>query len=97
MKIIRMNVFETNSSSTHTLVIPHNVDSNRYDLYDSLDHNYYFGREGYRLVEDFDEKLAYVYYVLYNFKERYDIRAKYGLHYLTKKRKMLYYSIRKHL
>lgn len=75
MKIIRCNIFETNSSSTHTLVIPHTVNEDRYELYDSLDHDYQFGREAYRLVEDYDEKIAYVYYVLRNYKERYDLRC----------------------
>ena len=67
MKIIRDGVFETNSSSTHALVIPHKVDEEHYDLYDSLDHDYGFGRCESRLVESWDEKLAYVYYVLKDF------------------------------
>lgn len=61
MKLIRRNTFETNSSSTHALVIPHKVDEENYDLYDSLDHNYSYGREESRLVDDWDEKLAYIY------------------------------------
>ena len=45
MKLIRKNCFETNSSSTHALVIPKKVKEDNYSLYDSLDHNYHFGRE----------------------------------------------------
>ena len=45
MKLIRKGTFETNSSSTHALVVPHKVDEENYDLYDSLDHNYCYGRE----------------------------------------------------
>ncbi len=76
MKKIRSNIFETNSSSTHTLVIPHDVGSDPYDysLYDGSDHNYCFGREEYRHCNHWDEKLAYTYYVLVNYKERYDVR-----------------------
>lgn len=67
MKLIRDGVFETNSSSTHALVIPHKVDEEHYELYDSLDHDYGFGRCESKLVESWDEKLAYVYYVLKDF------------------------------
>lgn len=70
MKLVRSNIFETNSSSTHVLVIPHNVNEEEYNLYDSLDHDYAFGRGESRLVDYYDEKLAYVYYVLKNFEER---------------------------
>lgn len=76
MRLIRQGTFETNSSSTHALVIPHEVDEERYNIYDSLDHEYCYGREECRMIDDWDEKLAYVYYVLYNFKDRYDIREK---------------------
>ena len=50
MRLIRQGTFETNSSSTHALVIPHKVDEERYDLYESLDSNYGFGRDESRLV-----------------------------------------------
>ena len=60
MRLIRQGTFETNSSSTHALVIPHKVDEERYDLYESLDSTYGFGRDESRLVDDWDEKLAYV-------------------------------------
>ena len=60
-KLVRKGVFETNSSSTHALVIPHKVDEENYNLSDSLDHNYTYGREESRLVDDWDEKLAYLY------------------------------------
>lgn len=66
MRLIRRGTFETNSSSTHALVIPHKVDKERYDLYESLDSNYGFGRDESRLVDDWDEKLAYVYYTIHS-------------------------------
>ena len=74
MKKIRFGTFETNSSSTHAIVVPHNVDEENYNVYDSLDHEYDFGRQESRLVEHWDEKLAYVYYVLDNFRGRYTVR-----------------------
>ena len=64
MKTIRYNTFETNSSSTHAIVVPKQVDSEKYDLYDSLDHDYAFGREECRLCDSWDEKLAYTYMML---------------------------------
>lgn len=64
MKTIRYGSFETNSSSTHAIVIPHKVSEDSYDLYDSLDHDYAFGREECRLCEHWDEKLAYAYMLL---------------------------------
>lgn len=64
MKIIRNNIFETNSSSTHSLVVPHKVEKEDYSLYDSLWHEYDFGRLECRLIDDWDEKLAYVYAIL---------------------------------
>ena len=67
MKIIRKKIFETNSSSTHALVVPHNVNNESWNLNDSLFHQYDFGREESRLVDDWDEKLAYVYMVIKNF------------------------------
>ena len=62
-KLIRRSTFETNSSSTHALVVPHKVDEENWNLHDSLDHEYEFGRQESRLVTDWDEKLAYVYNV----------------------------------
>ena len=64
MKRVRNNIFETNSSSTHAIVIPKQVNSNNYMLYDSLDHDYAFGREECRLCYSWDEKLAYAYMLL---------------------------------
>lgn len=69
MKTIRKGVFETNSSSTHTIVVPKKVDDENFSLSDSLHHEYEFGREECRLVYHWDEKLAYTYMVLKNFKE----------------------------
>lgn len=64
MELIRKGTFETNSSSTHAIVIPHNVREEDYNLNDSLDHNFEFGRENCRIVYEWDEKLAYIYFVL---------------------------------
>ena len=64
MKKIRYGIFETNSSSTHAIVIPKEVKEDGYDTYDSLDHDYGFGREECRLCDNWDEKLAYAYMLL---------------------------------
>lgn len=66
MKRIRYGTFETNSSSTHAIVVPKQVDNEKYSLYDSLDHDYAFGREECRLCDNWDEKLAYAYMMLIN-------------------------------
>ena len=66
MKTIRYGSFETNSSSTHAIVVPKQANSEKYDLYDSLDHDYAFGREECRLCDNWDEKLAYAYMLLIN-------------------------------
>ena len=58
MRKIRYGIFETNSSSTHAIVIPKEVKEDGYDAYDSLDHDYGFGREECRLCDSWDEKLA---------------------------------------
>lgn len=68
MKTIRYGSFETNSSSTHAIVVPKTINKEDWDMGDSLDHNYEFSREECRLVDHWDEKLAYVYMVLLNFK-----------------------------
>ena len=64
MRKIRYGIFETNSSSTHAIVIPKEVKEDGYNAYDSLDHDYGFGREECRLCDSWDEKLAYVYMLL---------------------------------
>ena len=70
MKQIRKNVFETNSSSTHSIVISKkNHKLQNKDLYSSIwrhddRYEYEFGREAYRLVNKWDEKLAYAYLAL---------------------------------
>lgn len=64
MRKIRYGIFETNSSSTHAIVIPKEVKEDGYNAYDSLDHNYGFGREECRLCDNWDEKLAYAYMLL---------------------------------
>lgn len=65
MRLVRPNTFETNSSSTHALVIPYKVQNKDYELYDSLEHNYSYGREESRLVDHWDEKLAYLYITIH--------------------------------
>ena len=67
METIRRGIFETNSSSTHAIVIPKSVDKEEWSTSDSLYHDYCFGREECRFVNNWDEKLAYIYMVL---KER---------------------------
>ena len=68
MKTIRCGSFETNSSSTHAIVIPKRVKEEDWDMGDSLDHKYDFGREECRLVDHWDEKLAYTYMILKDFE-----------------------------
>lgn len=64
MRKIRYGIFETNSSSTHAIVVPKEVKDDGYNAYDSLDHDYGFGREECRLCDSWDEKLAYAYMLL---------------------------------
>ena len=64
MRKIRYGIFETNSSSTHAIVVPKEVKEEGYNAYDSLDHDYGFGREECRLCDSWDEKLAYAYMLL---------------------------------
>lgn len=64
MRRIRYGIFETNSSSTHAIVVPKEVKEEGYNAYDSLDHDYGFGREECRLCDSWDEKLAYAYMLL---------------------------------
>lgn len=71
MKLIRKGVFETNSSSTHSLVVPHKVDEENYSLEQSLDQDYCFGRGESRLVDYWDEKLAYIYITIKELKSRF--------------------------
>ena len=68
MKTIRYGSFETNSSSTHAIVIPKRVKEEDWAMEDSLDHKYDFGREECRLVNHWDEKLAYTYMILKYFE-----------------------------
>lgn len=68
MKTVRYGSFETNSSSTHAIVIPKKVEEEDWDMGDSLDHKYEFGREECRLVDHWDEKLAYTYMILKDFE-----------------------------
>ena len=68
MKTIRHGSFETNSSSTHAIVIPKRVKEEDWGMEDSLDYKYDFGREECRLVDHWDEKLAYTYMILKDFE-----------------------------
>lgn len=69
METIRYGSFETNSSSTHAIVVPKQTTNETLSMFDSLDHDYSFGREECRLVDNWEEKLAYAYIVVKNFKE----------------------------
>ena len=67
MKQIRKGLFETNSSSTHAIVVSLKRDTvfKLRDLYTSWDtYDFCFSRESYRLLEGWDNKLAYVYIVI---------------------------------
>ena len=73
MRKIRFNTFETNSSSTHAIVIPKKVKEERWSLYAyRWEQDYGFGREECRLVEYWNEKLAYIYLVLRDTLEEKD-------------------------
>lgn len=81
MKIIRDRVFETNSSSTHALVIPKSVDSQGYSLsvdYDVAQNLEYdtpefcYGRCQLQIFDDWVNKLAYIYIVLRNYNDFYE-------------------------
>ena len=78
MKTIRYGTFETNSSSTHAIVVPKNVKEEDYELYDSLEHNYGFGREEYHLCNYWDEKLAYMIraLVIYDYHDEDSLKEK---------------------
>lgn len=74
MKTVRYGSFETNSSSTHAIVVPKQVNNDEYSLHDSLDHDYAFGREECRLCCDWDEKLAYTYLALKDLVDKKTIK-----------------------
>lgn len=71
MKQVRHNVFETNSSSTHSICIATNT---KLDLPDKLDFN--FGEFGWevRTLDDIEEKASYLYTGLYNTERHDDIK-----------------------
>lgn len=62
MKTVREGIFETNSSSTHAIVIPKKMDT--IEAKQSWDNDYIFGRQESRLVDNIDEKIAYVWGIL---------------------------------
>lgn len=64
MRLVRNNTFETNSSSTHSIVVVKEWDDKYVNTWGSWGPEYSFGREECRLVDDWDEKLAYIYYLL---------------------------------
>lgn len=64
MKKIRYGTFETNSSSTHAIVVPKKIGKGDWDYSDGLDHGYGFGRQECRLCDNWDEKFAYAYMIL---------------------------------
>lgn len=65
---IRKRLFETNSSSTHALVVSLEKDYeptwNDVSTSSWEEYNFEFGRETYRLLDGWDDKLAYIYTVL---------------------------------
>ena len=64
---IRSRLFETNSSSSHAIVVSLEKDYEITwsDLYSSWEeYNFEFGRETYRLLDNWDYKLAYIYIIL---------------------------------
>ena len=64
---IRSGLFETNSSSSHAIVVSLEKDYEITwsDLYSSWDeYDFEFGRELYRLLGSWDYKLAYIYIIL---------------------------------
>lgn len=78
MKIIRNQIFETNSSSTHAIVISHNTTTDvNTDIREPFElpfdsDRYIFGREKYRQLDRWDEKLAYIYYALKSYENKED-------------------------
>lgn len=80
MKKVRYGTFETNSSSTHSLVIPKTMTDSDIDyINDSWERNYNFGRDTFREVLTLDEKYAYVVAILtsivyYDYEENTGIR-----------------------
>lgn len=70
MRIIRNNVFETNSSSTHALVIP--KENTKYGLETSWNTDYEFDRES-GFYNQWDKKTAYAYMaVKYHYEDNDD-------------------------
>jgi hypothetical protein len=64
---IRKRLFETNSSSTHALVV--SLEKDYKPTWNDVssgwqEYNFEFGRETYRLLDGWDDKLAYIYIVL---------------------------------
>ncbi len=73
----RTGLFETNSSSTHAIAVTLDRDTKFVirDLYNTWrDYNFSFGRETYRILENWDEKLGYIYTVLLDL-ENYKYRV----------------------
>ena len=75
MITLRHSLFETNSSSTHALVVPkdeiftYDLDSSSWDW----DYNYCFDRQDYRILQSWDQKLAYLYIVLLEIGQYCDV------------------------
>ena len=83
MRQIRANVFETNSSSTHSLVLMKNRNE-RYthnEMYEELKHSIkdgiykpwdelYFGRSPFKILTSFREKLHYAYANTHGIEDR---------------------------
>lgn len=69
MITLRHSLFETNSSSTHALVVPKSKIL-EHDLYpSSWNYDYCFGKQDYRILQSWDQKLAYLYLILYEVRQ----------------------------
>ena len=66
MKLVREGTFETNSSSTHAIVITKENNPKKYNFEDGNDREYYFSRDNGKLVDTWNEKLAYCYAIISN-------------------------------
>ena len=76
MFTIRKGLFETNSSSTHAIVVSLEKDHKitRRDLLTGWSsYNFEFGREVYRLLDTWDYKLAYIYIILLDIANNSDV------------------------
>lgn len=64
MITVRKNTFETNSSSTHAIVVPKEVNEEKYNLWSDDYKEYQFGRDLLKIIDYWDDKFAYAYIIL---------------------------------